>query len=66
MSIKSEKIDGKFIIVEIDSSNLNSGKYDTENEILSVTFNSGSIYEYNKVPWSVFTKLSSRFTRKIL
>jgi lysyl-tRNA synthetase class 2 len=57
MSIKSEKIEGKFIIVEIDSSNLNSAKYDTENEVLSVTFNSGSIYEYNKVPWSVFTKL---------
>lgn len=56
MSIISEKIEGTLIEVHISSSNLKSAIYDTENEKLTITFNSGSIYEYNKVPWTKFTK----------
>lgn len=57
MSIISEKIDGKMINITIQSSNLSSASYNTETEALIVTFISGGIYEYEKVPWSVFTKL---------
>jgi hypothetical protein len=56
MGIISEKIDGKQIIVEIKSSNLKGATYNTESEELTVTFNNGSIYIYDKVPWSTFTK----------
>jgi len=56
MGIISEKIEGKLINVEINSSNLKSASYNTENEDLTITFNNGSIYVYNKVPWNVFTK----------
>jgi hypothetical protein len=56
MAILSEKINGKLIDVVINSSNLKSASYNTENEDLLITFNNGSIYEYNKVPWSKFTK----------
>ena len=56
MAIVSEKIDGKTILVEINSSNLKSMYFNTETEDLTVTFNNGSIYEYNKVPWAKFTK----------
>mgnify|MGYP003330716356 CR=1 FL=1 len=56
MSITSEKIEGKIIEVLIQSSNLKSAKYDTESELLEVTFNNGSVYEYEKFPWSQFTK----------
>lgn len=56
MGIVSEKIEGKTINVDIKSSNLKSASYDTESETLLITFNNGSIYEYNKVPWTVFTK----------
>lgn len=56
MGIISEKIEGSMINVDIKSSNLKSASYDTESETLSVTFNSGGIYEYSKVPWSKFTK----------
>jgi hypothetical protein len=57
MGIISEKIEGKVISIEINSSNLKSASYNTENEDLMITFNNGGIYEYNKVPWEVFTKL---------
>jgi hypothetical protein len=57
MPITSEKIEGKMIMVEINSSNLKSASFNTESEDLTITFNNGSIYEYNKVPWEVFTKL---------
>ena len=57
MAILSEKIEGKMIEVVINSSNLKSATYNTETEDLVITFNNGSIYEYNKVPWTVFTKL---------
>ena len=57
MAITSEKIDGKNILVEIQSSNLQSASYNTEDETLQVTFKSGGVYEYYKVPWQKFTKL---------
>jgi len=57
MSILSEKINGKLIDIEINSTNLTSASYNTENEDLLVTFKNGAIYEYNKVPWSKYTKL---------
>ena len=56
MGIVSEKIDGKLITVIIQSSNLKEATYNTETEDLTVIFNNGSIYEYNKVPWAKFTK----------
>jgi len=56
MAILSEKIEGKLIEVLIESSNLKSAKYDTESKDMIVTFNSGAIYEYNNVPWEMFTK----------
>lgn len=57
MSIITEKIEGKMINIDINSSNLSSASYDTESKILNVTFKTGSIYEYEKVPWETFTKL---------
>ncbi len=56
MGIISEKIEGKLITVIIQSSNLKEAIYNTETEDLTVTFNNGSIYVYNKVPWTKFTK----------
>jgi hypothetical protein len=56
MGIISEKIDGKLITVTIQSSNLKESTYNTETEDLTVVFNNGSIYVYNKVPWQKFTK----------
>ena len=56
MSITSEKIDGKIITVLIKSSNITSASYDTESEDLTITFNTGGIYVYNNVPWTLFTK----------
>jgi len=56
MGIISESINGNLIEVTIKSSNLQSAVYFTEEEKLSVTFNNGSIYEYEKVPWVKFTK----------
>ncbi len=56
MGIISEKIDGKIIEVSIQSSNLKNATYNTESEDLTITFNNGSIYVYNKVPWAKFTK----------
>ena len=44
------------IDVEIQSSNITSASYDSESENLKITFKNGSIYEYTKVPWQVFTK----------
>jgi hypothetical protein len=56
MGIISEKIEGKLITVTIQSSNLKESTYNTETEDLTVVFNNGSIYVYNKVPWEKFTK----------
>jgi len=57
MAITSEKINGKDILVEIQSSNLKSASYNTEDGTLQVTFISGGVYEYYNVPWEKFTKL---------
>jgi frataxin-like iron-binding protein CyaY len=56
MGIISEKIDGTTIEVTIQSSTLKTASYNTETEDLTITFNNGSIYVYNKVPWNKFTK----------
>jgi hypothetical protein len=56
MGIKSEKIDGKLIINEIESSNLTKTIYDTGEEKLTVSFKNGMQYEYLKVPHSTYTK----------
>lgn len=56
MGITSERIEGKMIHVIINSTNLKEASYNTETEDLTVTFNNGTIYEYNKVPWTKFTK----------
>jgi hypothetical protein len=56
MAIISEKIEGKSIEVEINSSNLKNAKYETETKDLTMTFNNGSIYLYKNVPWEVFVK----------
>jgi hypothetical protein len=56
MGIISEKIEGKMIEVGISSSNLKSAKFNTEDETLLMEFNNGAIYEYEKVPWEIFTK----------
>lgn len=56
MSILSEQINGKMINVVINSSNIKSASFNTEDETLSLTFKTGAIYEYEKVPWIVFTK----------
>jgi hypothetical protein len=57
MSIITEKIEGKLITVEIESSNLKTALYNTENKELIITFKNGNIYTYSEVPWEVFTKL---------
>lgn len=56
MSIISEKIEGKLINVDIKSSNIKHALYDTESKTLTITFNTGSIYEYYEFPWENFTK----------
>ncbi len=57
MAILSERIDGKIIEVDINSTNLKSAKYNTETKDLVITFLNDSIYEYKDVPWDVFVKL---------
>lgn len=57
MAILSEKIEGKVIQVQIQSSNIKSSTYNTEEKTLLVEFNNNSLYQYNEVPWEVFTKL---------
>ncbi|MFZ9376922.1 MAG: KTSC domain-containing protein [Candidatus Fonsibacter ubiquis] len=56
MAILTEKIEGKEIMVEINSSNLKRAIYNTESNLLTVTFNNGAIYEYYEFPWEKFTK----------
>jgi len=57
MAIKSEKISGKLIINEYESSNLKTSKYNTENSELIIEFKKGGKYSYSKVPISIFTKM---------
>jgi hypothetical protein len=56
MSIKKEKIAGEIIDVSIKSTSLKSASYNLLSERLSITFNSGTTYEYRKVPMLEFTK----------
>lgn len=56
MGIKSERIVGKKIICEIDSSTVKVAEYDTSTKKLLVTFKGDIQYEYEEVPHSVFTK----------
>ena len=55
MAVKSEKIEGKIILCEFDSTNLKSAKYNTEDESLLVTFLTESILT-PKFPKSTNTK----------
>ena len=56
MAILTESIKGEQIDVSIQSTNIKGASYNTSSEDLTITFNNGSIYVYNKVPWNVFTK----------
>jgi hypothetical protein len=56
MGITSEKINGLLIEVQITSSNLKGATYNTEEKTLLVEFNNGAIYQYDSVPWEIFTK----------
>ena len=56
MGIISEKIEKNIITVDIKSTNLKKGVYDTESKVLTIIFNNGSIYEYYNFPWEIFTK----------
>jgi hypothetical protein len=56
MAILKETIKGEQIDVSIQSTNIKGASYNTASEDLIITFNNGSIYVYNKVPWNVFTK----------
>tara|TARA_R110002020_G_scaffold337807_4_gene553225 strand:- start:836 stop:1081 length:246 start_codon:yes stop_codon:yes gene_type:complete len=57
MGIKKEKIKGKLILNEYDSSNLKRSQYNVENNELVVEFKKGGKYSYEKVPISIFTKM---------
>ena len=56
MAIKSEKIVGKKIICEIESSTVQKTEYDTSTKKLIATFKNGAQYEYEEVPHSIYTK----------
>lgn len=56
MGIKSEKIQGKQIINEIESSNLVKTVYNLDEKTLLVTFKNGMEYLYEEVPHSIYTK----------
>lgn len=56
MSILSETIEGKLISTVVSSSNISAAVYDTELKTLLITFNKGTQYQYEEVPWEIFTK----------
>ena len=56
MAIKSEKIIGKQIINEIESSNLKKTVYNLDKKTLVATFKNGAEYEYEEVQHKVYTK----------
>ena len=56
MAIISERIEGKNIFVDVQSSNIKSAMFNTETSELDVTFNNGAIYRYYDVSWETFTK----------
>jgi hypothetical protein len=43
----------------VESSNIASIGYDSENEILEVEFNHGGVYQYSDVPQDVYEELMS-------
>ena len=57
MAIKKERISGKLIINEYDSSNLKKSEYNTETNELIIEFKKGGKYSYDNVPISIFTKM---------
>ena len=57
MAIKKEKIVGKLILNEYDSSNLKNSEYNTITSELIVEFKKGGKYSYEKVPMKVFTQM---------
>ena len=57
MGVKTEKIDGKLILNEYESSNILSSVYNTDNKELKVSFKGGRTYIYDEVPHKIFTKL---------
>ena len=56
MGILKENIESTNIIVELNSSKLKAATYNTSTKDLIVTFKNNSEYEFNKVPWDIFTK----------
>jgi hypothetical protein len=56
MAILSETIEGHLISIVVNSSNIKNGVYHTQLKTLLITFNNGSQYEYEDVPWEIFTK----------
>jgi hypothetical protein len=58
MSVTSKQYIGEEIIVSYVSSNIRSGKYNTNTKKLEVTFNNGLIYEYDDVPHEIFAELN--------
>lgn len=56
MAIKSEKIQGKQIINEIESSNIVKTIYNLDEKTLITTFKNGNEYKYEDIPHSVYTK----------
>jgi hypothetical protein len=56
MGILSEQINGGKISVSIKSSNIKSATYDTDSKVLTIIFNTNTIYEYYDVPWEIFTR----------
>ena len=56
MSIKTERIKGKKIICEIDSSTVKFAEYDTSTQKLLVTFKGEIQYEYSEVPHQKYTQ----------
>jgi len=42
----------------VESSHLVSLEYDTETEVLEIEFHDGSVYQYQKVPKSIYQELS--------
>ena len=58
MSVKSKEYLGENVLVEYESSNIKQGKYNIPTKKLQITFNTGSIYEYDGVPHDVFAELN--------
>ncbi len=60
MAILNEIINGDLISVNINSSNLVSALYNTTNKKLIIEFKTKTKYEYDNVPWDIFTKFRIR------